>query len=228
MYESNPRFDYIRTETNYTTNNPQHFGSLWLIKKDKIMDLKETIKGKLEEWKSDIESLQLTLHLGKADASDEFEKQKQNLSKWLTEAKEKLVEIKDEKATDLKTKIEELELQAALGKAEGEDELKKQQKNIHDGELKAQHVFDQSVFLTSVTLIVVTIFVCFFAWSFTRSIIKPMQNVLHLAQSIAQGDLTQIIHDEGNDETAKMIVAFNQMQQTLRDTIHKIQDSIKI
>lgn len=103
--------------------------------------------------------------------------------------------------------------------------VKKQQKNIHDGELKAQHVFDQSVFLTSVTLIVVTIFVCFFAWSFTRSIIKPMQNVLHLAQSIAQGDLTQIIHDEGNDETAKMIVAFNQMQQTLRDTIHKIQDS---
>lgn len=95
------------------------------------MDFKETVKTKLEEWKSDIESLQLTLHLGKADAGDEFEKQKKNLSKWLQEAKKKLADIKDEKAVDLKTKIEELELQAALGRAEGEDELKKQQKNIN-------------------------------------------------------------------------------------------------
>ena len=95
------------------------------------MDFKDTIKQKLEEWKADIESLQVTLHLGKADAGDEFEKQKTNLSKWLKDAKEKLSDLTEEKANDLKAKMEELELQAALGKAEGEDELKKQQKNIN-------------------------------------------------------------------------------------------------
>jgi hypothetical protein len=95
------------------------------------MDFKDTVKKKLEEWKADIESLQVTLHLGKADASDEFEKQKTNLSKWLKEAKEKMTDLTEEKANDLKAKMEELELQAALGKADGADELKKQQKNIN-------------------------------------------------------------------------------------------------
>jgi len=103
--------------------------------------------------------------------------------------------------------------------------VKSQQANIRDGKIKAQYVFDQSVFFAWITLIVAIILVWFFAWSFTRSIIKPMRNVLHLAQSIARGDLTQPISDEGNDETTSMIIALSQMQQTLRNTINKIQDS---
>ena len=103
--------------------------------------------------------------------------------------------------------------------------VESQQANIRDGKIKAQYVFDQSVFFAWITLIVAIILVWFFAWSFTRSIIKPMRNVLDLAQSIARGDLTQPISDEGNDETTSMIIALSQMQQTLRNTINKIQDS---
>ncbi|MBH0027914.1 methyl-accepting chemotaxis protein [Pseudoalteromonas sp. SWN29] len=103
--------------------------------------------------------------------------------------------------------------------------VESQQANIRDGKIKAQYVFDQSIFFAWITLIVAIILVWFFAWSFTRSIIKPMRNVLDLAQSIARGDLTQPISDEGNDETTSMIIALSQMQQTLRNTINKIQDS---
>lgn len=108
------------------------------------MEFKDTVKKKLEEWKSDIESLQLTLHLGKADAADEFEKQKTNLSKWLAEAKIKLGDVKDENAIKLKTKLEELELQAALGKADSEDALKEQQQKINRAIHELKHSVKES------------------------------------------------------------------------------------
>lgn len=95
---------------------------------------KEKAEKKLNEWKSLAEDLNVQLHLGTAEAKEEFENQKSNLNRWMQETKEKLSDtvsdISEEKATKLKSSIEELQLQAALGKAETESELKEQQKKI--------------------------------------------------------------------------------------------------
>jgi len=104
---------------------------------------KEKLKGRIQEklnsWKDSAEHLHVQLHLGAEEAKDEFEKQKRNLDDWIKIQSKKLHSVKDisqEKASQIKTALEELQVQAALGKAETEDALKEQQaklsNSIHD------------------------------------------------------------------------------------------------
>jgi hypothetical protein len=98
--------------------------------------LKEKTKEKLSDWKASLGHLNVQLHLGKKEARDEFEKQKKNLADWIDTAGEKLhnaKHISKEKALQLKAAIEELRVQAALGRAETEDALNKQQENLNKG-----------------------------------------------------------------------------------------------
>ncbi len=97
---------------------------------------KEKTQRKLNAWKASLEHLNVQLHLGAEEAKDEFEKQKKNLAHWIDITGEKLHETKDiskEKALQLKTAMEELRVQAALGRAETEDALKEQQENLKKG-----------------------------------------------------------------------------------------------
>ncbi len=95
--------------------------------------LKDKAAKKLEAWKSQVQHLNVQLHLGAMEAKDEFENQKKNISGWLNSAEDSLSKVKgvsEEKAKELKTAIEGLRVQAALGKAETEEKLKEQQKNL--------------------------------------------------------------------------------------------------
>ena len=101
---------------------------------------KENLKGKVQEklnnWKASAEHLNVQLHLGAEEAKDEFEKQKNKLGDWLEIQNKKLDNTKDisrEKAVQIKAALEELQVQAALGKAETEDALKEQQKKLSNG-----------------------------------------------------------------------------------------------
>ena len=98
--------------------------------------LKVRIQEKLTNWKNSAEHLHVQLHLGAEEAKDEFEKQKRNLDDWIEIQSKKLQGVKDislEKATQIKTAMEELRVQAALGKAETEDALKEQQTKLSNG-----------------------------------------------------------------------------------------------
>lgn len=87
----------------------------------------------LKQAVNKIEELQVQTALGKAELSDKFEEIKK-------EAKEKISDIKNEVYKEItedksefnhaKAKVEHLEVQLALGKAETEDLLKEQKKNF--------------------------------------------------------------------------------------------------
>ncbi len=105
-----------------------------MVKQNKIN--KEAEHKKLNEWKSLAETLNILLHLEADEIKDEFENQKKNLSLWLESVSDSLHNIKDlsgEKAQKLKSSIDMLRVQAALGKAETEDSLEEQQQKISNG-----------------------------------------------------------------------------------------------
>lgn len=59
----------------------------------------------------------------------------------------------------------------------------------------------------------------------TRSIVQPLAEAVGVAEVIAGGDLTRSIQVAGNDEPARLLVALQAMQQSLRDTIQGISHS---
>jgi CII-binding regulator of phage lambda lysogenization HflD len=104
------------------------------MKQNKIN--KETEQKKLNDWKSLAESLNFLLHLEASEIKYEFKNQKKNLSVWLESVNDSLHNVKDlseEKAQKLKSSINLLRVQAALGEAETEEALKEQQQKISDG-----------------------------------------------------------------------------------------------
>ncbi len=110
--------------------------------------LKDRAKAKLTDWKASVEHLNVQLHLGAAEAREEFEKQKKNIGSWLDIIEDKLKNTKDlgtEKALKLKTSLEELRVQAALGKAESEDVMYEQVKNINKGIHNLKHNLNQTI-----------------------------------------------------------------------------------
>jgi len=111
----------------------------------------KTVKEYLEEATAVVEALNVQLHLGKADAEKAFEEQKANLRDWTVKMRSRVDEAKDlnqEHAIKLKATLEELRLQAALGKASSEDMLKEQQKELKRGMEKLRSDLDL-VFETS-------------------------------------------------------------------------------
>ena len=102
----------------------------------KTEKLKAKVLEKLNSWKASAEHINVQLHLGTEEAKDEFEKQKNKLGDWIDIQYKKLDNTKDisrEKAIQIKAALEELQVQAALGKAETEDALKEQQKKLSNG-----------------------------------------------------------------------------------------------
>ena len=88
---------------------------------------------RVEALKSMLEELNLQLHLGKADAETAFEEQKANIRDWAAKMSSRLDEAKDlneESLTKIKGALEDLRVQAALGKANTEDLLKDQQAEL--------------------------------------------------------------------------------------------------
>lgn len=59
----------------------------------------------------------------------------------------------------------------------------------------------------------------------SKSINKPLQEVVDSAESIAEGDLTQLVTVQGNDELTRLSSAIQAMQGSLREAIVHIGDS---
>jgi len=63
------------------------------------------------------------------------------------------------------------------------------------------------------------------AWLLTRSIVTPLNRALLAAQTIAGGNLTNVIEVDGKDEPARLLGALSTMQASLRKTIEQIAGS---
>ena len=59
----------------------------------------------------------------------------------------------------------------------------------------------------------------------TRSIVRPLHTAVIAAESVAAGDLTQIIHVDGNDEVTRLLAALEKMQGNLRSAMRHIGSS---
>jgi PAS domain S-box-containing protein len=53
------------------------------------------------------------------------------------------------------------------------------------------------------------------AWAITRSITTPVKEALALAQTVAEGDLTSLIHSDGKDEIGQLLRAMKGMTESL-------------
>ena len=101
-----------------------------MSEKESMMD---RAKERLNKMRASVEEMNLQMHLGAKEAKDEFEKQKGNLAHWAEETSKKVGEMKDvseEKVSQMRQALDELRVQAALGRAEGKEAMEEQQKNL--------------------------------------------------------------------------------------------------
>ena len=63
------------------------------------------------------------------------------------------------------------------------------------------------------------------AWLLTRSITRPIAEAVHVAETIAKGDLTKPITPDGNDEATRLLMALAVMQDSLLTTLKHITGS---
>ena len=63
------------------------------------------------------------------------------------------------------------------------------------------------------------------AWLLTRSIVTPLRKAVQVAETIAGGNLSSVIEDDGKDEPARLLGALSTMQTNLRQTIRHIAGS---
>lgn len=86
-----------------------------------------------EEWKAKFEELKLQANLGKMDAVDAFETQKNQLKSFVSKIKEQLdnsTDMAEEQVKNMRSKLDELNLQLHLGKAETKEAFEEQRKKI--------------------------------------------------------------------------------------------------
>jgi ribosomal protein L29 len=89
-----------------------------------------------------LEELQAQVAQGKTDFSERFEEVKKDTLAHINKVKadaNALADKSKEKLEDLRSKMQHLEVQLALGKAETKEELEKQRKNIADAIHKLKH-----------------------------------------------------------------------------------------
>ncbi|NYT62259.1 MCP four helix bundle domain-containing protein [Alcaligenaceae bacterium] len=60
------------------------------------------------------------------------------------------------------------------------------------------------------------------ALTITRSITRPLQNALHLAQTVSSRDLTSVITVKGRDETAMLLQALKEMNDSLTRVVNDV------
>jgi methyl-accepting chemotaxis protein len=61
----------------------------------------------------------------------------------------------------------------------------------------------------------------------SRSIRSPLARAVALAHKVAAGDLTTLIEARGSDETARLLGALREMNDSLRDIVHEVDGGIR-
>ncbi|SOS31790.1 methyl-accepting chemotaxis protein [Pseudomonas syringae group genomosp. 3] len=89
----------------------------------------------------------------------------------------------------------------------------------------ASREYDSAFNMVIGLLIAATLLTIVFAWMLIKSITTPIATALHVAETIAKGNLTQPIQIDGSDEAGRLLLAMKTMQDKLRDTLQGISGS---
>ncbi|KRP66649.1 methyl-accepting chemotaxis protein [Pseudomonas orientalis] len=90
---------------------------------------------------------------------------------------------------------------------------------------QAEHSYEAAITGVIVVSVAAALLTVLLAWLLTRSIVTPLRKAVQAAESIAGGNLTAAIGDDGKDEPARLISALSAMQANLRQTIQHIAGS---
>ncbi len=98
----------------------------------------------LEDWMAELDELEVDLDMDGMDVSDYFEKGKNELKEAVDSLKSKVDKLgTGEKAQSLKGKLEHLQLQLALGKAESKDAFEDQKGKLESALHEMGHKLDE-------------------------------------------------------------------------------------
>ena len=100
-----------------------------------------------------------------------------------------------------------------------------QQTLLDESSARSNDVASQARALIIGLIIIAVSLVVLLALTFTRSITVPLRQAVGSATVIADGDLTQYIEIEGDDEATRLMEALTRMQANLRTSITTIADS---
>ncbi len=100
-----------------------------------------------------------------------------------------------------------------------------QQQRIAAAELQAEQAYQTSRIITISAISAIAVLLALIAWSLVRSISRPLQQAIHVANDIAAGTLTTDIKIAGKDEISMLLQALQTMQHSLRDTLSQIAES---
>jgi len=84
----------------------------------------------INRWKTTTDELRVQLHLGSKELTLTFEEQKKEILNWSKEARTTLESNASSASIEMLRKLEELEVQATLGKAETKEAMQEQRKQL--------------------------------------------------------------------------------------------------
>ena len=90
---------------------------------------------------------------------------------------------------------------------------------------QAGRSYDSAITGIVVVAVAAALLTVLLAWLLTRSIVTPLRKAVEVAETIASGNLSKVIEDDGKDEPARLISALSTMQTNLRQTIQHIAGS---
>ncbi|WP_248732679.1 methyl-accepting chemotaxis protein [Pseudomonas sp. MWU13-2517] len=89
----------------------------------------------------------------------------------------------------------------------------------------AESSYQMAVTGIIIVAVVAALMTVLLAWLLTRSIVAPLRKAVDMAETIAGGNLTKTVSDDGTDEPARLLSALSTMQANLRQTIQHIAGS---
>lgn len=91
--------------------------------------------------------------------------------------------------------------------------------------IEAGVVYENSTNVLAAIIVVSLLLTIVLAIVLTRSIVKPIEESLKLAEEIASGDLTGRLDVSGSDEVSRLMVALNLMSRNLQGTVVEISEA---
>ena len=99
------------------------------------------------------------------------------------------------------------------------------QKAANDARAESVTAYQTARIIVIVLIVLAVAIAIVIALVISRSINAPLEQAVESARQIAEGDLTQRINKDGDDELTRLAEALQQMQQKLRDAIGHIASS---
>jgi methyl-accepting chemotaxis protein len=103
------------------------------------------------------------------------------------------------------------------------DDLSDIQQKLMDQSVKdAEATYNATRTIMIMVGLLAAAFAAFIAWSISRSITRPLHRAVAMAETVAAGDLTTIIHATSTDETGRLLQALAKMNQKLTAIVQEV------